>query len=117
MQLPWDFCLIMPEPMAIMMAYLINFARRCRAEQTGKGWFWCTVKSMEKQLRHLNRDAQHHRLKFLKENLFIDMEKRGNPPKRYIYINYDRLDEALSRYQKEIEEMDFDDMDMTQEED
>lgn len=102
MQIPWDLFLILSESNAIMLSYLINYARRMRAEEDHKGWFYCTADTMQKQLTHLDRDAQHHRLKQLRDAGFIAYKKKGMPAKRYIYINYDFIEKTLMNHVSEM---------------
>ncbi len=65
-----------------------------------KGWFRCTDARLEKSLAW-NKDSSKKWFKRLKQRGFIEIEKRGVPPHRYVRLNIEFIEKALD---KSIEE-------------
>jgi hypothetical protein len=88
---------VMTRDEALMVQDLINLA----SMKTGdEGWFNCTVAYLEKSLAW-SADTQKRVLKSLDEKGFIEQQRRGIPPSRYVRVDIDAIETALDAAEDE----------------
>ncbi len=88
-RLPKPLLLVMKEAEAILLSYLINWSF-CAGRPENKGWFYCPMKYIHFEL-NMVRSKQTELIKRLRLRGYLKMAMRGNPAKRWLWIDYDRL--------------------------
>lgn len=88
-----------------VLSFLLGFAQRVNRKKLSPiedkrlsilKWFYCKSTTVEKKLL-LTQRQQLPILKRLKEKGFIEMERRGMPPKRHIKINMIEIGRAIDK--------------------
>jgi hypothetical protein len=88
---------IMPIREAVVLSFLYNVKRISGTSVQIKrnGWFHCSTKLLE-QDSTLSTDQQRRAIKTLIKMGVVDAKMGGNPPKRFVRIDYQKLDELLA---------------------
>lgn len=84
--IPRPFFKMMPMGEAVLLAYLINFAKMVGATQKNNGWFFCHMERIQKDLG-FSKHAHTRMFSSLEDHGFIRTQKAGMPAKRYIKLN------------------------------
>ena len=123
---PRDFFLVMSSDAAFFLSYLINQAKRHKAEEKKDGWFYCTIKKVQKYIymnvnkqrkvmlelqgkRHIPRTNGKVHIRVSRHvdenNRFIWVERRGMPSKRWFKIDWNTLCQKMDEANKKLEEI------------
>lgn len=94
-QIHTDFFDVLTLEQSMVLHFLLNWhLKKTREGKVSSNWFFCTVKSMEKELR-LNPDQQTRVLKALQKKGFLEFRRKGIPPRRHIKFNSFKIYEVL----------------------
>lgn len=92
---PKRFLAILDATEALVLAYLCNQANVAMDhDRYENGWFFCSAKKMEKDI-FFNRFAQIRLVNKLAAKGYVKTKRQGQPPKRWIKINYKFLKAQL----------------------
>ncbi len=98
--------LIMQCDAACMLSFLMGESKRYKAYRHYEGWFYCTARQMEAET-YTPQWQQNKLIRELKDKQFIETERRGIPPVRFIKVNF-RLVHAKCKEKKTAWQADFD---------
>lgn len=88
-QFPNRFLFMMKTDAAVMLSFLINHGMKCTKKRPWK-WFYCKVSTVKTRI---NMPARKQSVIFgqLRELGYLETERRGIPPKRWIRLNLTRI--------------------------
>lgn len=93
-----DYLKIMSRLDALFLQDLMDLSASSKlATRTinGKEYFLCTIEFLEKSGCIWTKQEQRPRIKSLLKNKFIHVRRLGIPPRRWVYIDYVGITEAL----------------------
>lgn len=99
-QFPRCFLYAMKGDGAIFLAYLINHAYKVDAETESEGWFKCSASKACEDLVYRDRHVYTIHLRKLRLLGLIRTERRGNPSRQWIRINYDAIRKLVNKGSK-----------------
>jgi hypothetical protein len=103
-----DFLASMGATEALFLSYLINHARTVGAEEKYNGWFYCPMGRIVRDLFLYGPVHQSRIMKQLITKGFVETEKRGMPPVRWIRIDYEairnKIDNDYADYRRKHED-------------
>lgn len=94
-QFPKQFLLSMSYGETIFLSFLINHASVVGAEEKHAGWFYCSMKTICRELYLRNTKQQSRIIKSLEDKGFIETTVRDIPARRYIRIRILEIVEHL----------------------
>lgn len=90
-QFPREYLWAMTRDQAIALSALIDKADRCKSLLRNNGWFYYTIDRMEWDT-NMDRNVQLRVINSLIELGYVRRETRGMPPKRFLFINIDKVE-------------------------
>lgn len=95
----WPFFGFLTQAEGNLLCLLINQQQRWSREEEEwhpDNWFYCKVRTIQNVL-FMGKRTQSYILNSLAKKKLIKFEKRGFPPKRYIQINYAKIEECVNK--------------------
>lgn len=93
---PFDFLATMSSNEAILLSFLINHAFKYPKKRAAAGgWFYCRISTVTRTL-HWSVNTQNNAFRRLIRAKFIQTERQGNPPKRWVWIDMVRIWKAVN---------------------
>lgn len=85
-----------------MLAYLMNYASGLDLiiyKRNADGWFFCPAPTIMADLR-ISNDGQRRAIQGLRKKKIVEMKQKGNPARRHLRIDYQRILDLLEVYRK-----------------
>lgn len=82
-----------------VLAYLVGLSDYCKRSKTMKKkddrlWFFCTGEKLKKEI-NLGEDQQKRSFRRLTQLGVVEIRKMGMPAKRYVWIDWGRIQELM----------------------
>jgi hypothetical protein len=92
---PLDLLAIMPLEEAALITYLINFGRlKARDGEVKKGWFRCSTQHLTSTL-NVSRRSHDRLMHNLEVKGLVERTMYGNPARRWVKIDFMKIEELL----------------------
>ena len=91
---------VMSMDAALVISLLADLEWRANSRKNSSGkekcWIFCTIPYMEKEI-HLLRFRQDKAIIELTDKKFLKIQRRGSPPRRYFFVDWEKIEEAIQK--------------------
>ena len=93
---------VMSRDAVFFIAFLADLEKRAKWDSNKRkkmftGWMFCTIPYAEQELK-MGRTMQNRIIRELIEKKFINTKLKGVPPKRFFYVYWENIEEAVQEY-------------------